>query len=104
MADGIAAEPFDLILAVLLLAMISVFTVLLLLQQRQLRARSDRQLGAHTALFGNIFGALPEMVFYKDRRGVYRLCNGPGSRFLGRPADEIKGQRDTDFFDVQSAE
>ncbi len=70
MADGIAAEPFDLILAVLLLAMISVFTVLLLLQQRQLRARSDRQLGAHTALFGNIFGARPEMVFYKDRRGV----------------------------------
>tara|TARA_A100001015_G_scaffold221457_2_gene249216 strand:- start:496 stop:2343 length:1848 start_codon:yes stop_codon:yes gene_type:complete len=104
LADGIAAEPFDLILAVLLLAMISVFTVLLLLQQRQLRARSDRQLGAHTALLGNIFGALPEMVFYKDRRGVYRLCNGPGSRFLGRPADEIKGQRDTDFFDVQSAE
>ena len=64
MAEGIAADPVDLVLAVLLLAMISVFTVLLLLQQRQLRVRSDRELDAHAALLGNIFGALPEMVFY----------------------------------------
>ena len=104
MAEGIAADPVDLVLAVLLLAMISVFTVLLLLQQRQLRVRSDRELDAHAALLGNIFGALPEMVFYKDRSGTYRLCNGPGSRFLGRTVDTVKGMSDADLFDSRTAE
>lgn len=74
------------------------------MQQRQRRVRSDRQLDAHSVLLGNIFGALPEMVFYKDRRGVYRLCNGPGSRFLGRAPEEIKGFQDADFFDTATAE
>ena len=102
-AGEISAEPMDLVLALLLLALVSVVSVLLMMQQRQRRERSDKRLGTHEALLSNIFSSLPDMVFYKDRRGVYRLCNAPGSRFLGRPSEAVKGGSDEDFFDAGTA-
>ena len=98
------SEPVNLVLAVLLTALIATLTLVLLILQRQRRMRSDRRLGEQAALLSNLITDLPEMVFYKDRRGVYRLCNKLGSEFLGRPCSEVIGKTDADFFDRLTAE
>ena len=98
------SEPVNLVLAVLLTAQIATLTLVLLILQRQRRMRSDRRLGEQAALLSNLITDLPEMVFYKDRRGVYRLCNKLGSEFLGRPCSEVIGKTDADFFDRLTAE
>jgi diguanylate cyclase (GGDEF)-like protein/PAS domain S-box-containing protein len=98
------SEPVNLVLAVLLTALIATLTLVLLILQRQRRMRSDRRLGEQAALLSNLITDLPEMVFYKDRRGVYRLCNKLGSEFLGRPYSEVIGKTDVDFFDRLTAE
>lgn len=103
-AETVSTDSVNLVLVVLLMALVAVLTLVLSVLQRQRRMRSDRRLGEQAALLGNLIGDLPEMVFYKDRRGVYRLCNKLGSEFLGRPTAEIIGKTDIDFFDRLTAE
>lgn len=102
-ATGLS-DSVDLVLVVLLMALLATLTLVLLVLQRQRRMRSDRRLDEHAALLGSLISDLPEMVFYKDRRGVYRLCNKLGSEFLGRPSADIIGKTDADFFDRLTTE
>ncbi|MAE21244.1 MAG: GGDEF domain-containing protein [Pseudomonas sp.] len=103
-ADGVVMDSSgEVVLAMLLFALISVLTFVLLVQQRQCRQRSDRRLHEHLTLVARLFEAQPGMVFYKDRRGVYRLCNALGCQFLGRPCNDIEGKVDADFFDQVTA-
>lgn len=103
-ADGVVMDSSgEVVLAMLLFALISVLTFVLLVQQRQRRQRSDRRLHEHLTLVARLFEAQPGMVFYKDRRGVYRLCNALGCQFLGRPCTDIEGKVDADFFDQVTA-
>lgn len=101
MAIGGIEDSVYSVFAVLLLCVIP---ILLLFRQRQLRMRSDRRLDAQAALLSTIFSSLPEIIFYKDRSGTYRLCNDPGSRFLGRTVDTVKGMSDFDLFDSYTAQ
>lgn len=103
-AATVIADSVNLVLVVLLMAFVAALTLVLLIFQRQRRMRSDRRLDEHAALLGSLISDLPEMVFYKDRRGVYRLCNKLGSEFLGRPSTDIIGKTDADFFDRLTAE
>ncbi len=93
----------ELVLPLILLALLSLLSVALLIQQRKLRHLSDQQAHENADLLANVVSSLPEMVFFKDRRGIYRLCNDLGSRFLGRDLEDIQGRTDKEIFDHNTA-
>jgi diguanylate cyclase (GGDEF)-like protein/PAS domain S-box-containing protein len=46
----------------------------------------------------------PDVIWLKDRHGVYLACNLPGARLLGREQDDIIGKSDFELFDKAAAE
>jgi len=40
----------------------------------------------------------PDLVWLKDREGVYRACNAQTARVFGRPREDILGKRDAELF------
>lgn len=50
------------------------------------------------ALVHGILNAIPDMIFFKDAEGRYRLCNQAFSRYTGYPEEEILGKNDRELF------
>lgn len=65
------------------------------------RQLSDEQLRDRTRLIRNILDSIPDLIFYKDRDGLYVFCNKPFVRVMG--TNPI-GKTDFDVFDQQTAE
>jgi len=51
-----------------------------------------------------LIDTLPDLVWLKDRKGVYLACNHRFERYLGVDENEIVGKTDYDFMDAQLAE
>lgn len=51
----------------------------------------------------SVIDELPQRLMIKDRQSVYIACNEAYARDLGRPADEIVGKTDADFFSPELA-
>ena len=51
-----------------------------------------------------LIDTLPDLVWLKDRPGVYLACNHRFERYLGASEDEIIGKTDYDFLDKQQAD
>jgi diguanylate cyclase (GGDEF)-like protein/PAS domain S-box-containing protein len=64
---------------------------------RALEAAADRLLETRGLLHGVIEGT-SDVVYVKDLEGRYQLINPAGAAYLGKPAEEIIGRRDDDFF------
>jgi PAS domain S-box-containing protein len=65
-------------------------------------ARADqleRRIGNRTAELRTLIDSLPDLVWLKDRDGVYRECNRRFERFFGAPRERIIGKTDYDFVD-----
>ncbi|MGX4642668.1 EAL domain-containing protein [Massilia sp. SYSU DXS3249] len=45
----------------------------------------------------------PDLVWLKDRTGVYLACNVQAARLFGKPAPDIVGRRDDELFDATAA-
>ncbi|WNG48243.1 PAS domain-containing protein [Archangium minus] len=55
-------------------------------------------------LFLSIVEELPDAVFTKDLQGRYTFINSVGARFLGRPAEEIIGRKDSELMSPEEAQ
>ncbi|MDO9326729.1 MAG: PAS domain S-box protein, partial [Methanoregula sp.] len=62
------------------------------------RKRSEKILEHRTALLTNLLDSIPDIVFFKDTKGVYLGCNPPFADFVGRTHAEIVGHTDYDLF------
>jgi diguanylate cyclase (GGDEF)-like protein/PAS domain S-box-containing protein len=51
-----------------------------------------------------LFEALPDMVFYRDRQGVYRACNRAFETFYGLSRNQLVGRSYGDLYDAETAE
>ncbi len=56
-----------------------------------------------TSLLMGLLDSIPDIVFFKDRSGVYLGCNPQFERFVGREREEIIGRTDFDLFDQDVA-
>ena len=65
---------------------------------------SERALSRRTAELTALFAALPDVVFVKDRDGVYIDGNPRFEALLGRPLTEILGRTDEELFPAAMAE
>ena len=62
---------------------------------------SEHRLGQ--AQWQALINTLPDLVWLKDRQGIYLACNHRFERYLGVDEEEIIGQSDYDFMDQQLA-
>lgn len=64
-----------------------------------------RKAGAREkAMLRGLIDSLPDLIFFKDRDGVYLGCNKAFEAFVGRPESAQVGKTDYDFFDAETAE
>ncbi len=104
-ADGDHNNSLPTDLLVLLFTIVILGASVVFFYWRQIRRRqdSDQRLKEHTELIRNILDSQPDMVYYKDTDGRYRLCNENCARFIGRSANEIYGLTDADVYDSPTA-
>ena len=55
-------------------------------------------------LLKTLIDSVPDLIFYKDRNGVYLGCNTAFGMFLGRAEDKIVGRSDEDLFSKEQAQ
>ncbi len=67
------------------------------------RVVAQQQLAHERGFLRLLLDAIPDLIFFKDRHGVYRGCNRAFERYAGRSEDTIIGQTDLDFFDPETA-
>jgi two-component system NtrC family sensor kinase len=55
-------------------------------------------------LFLSVVEQLPDAVFTKDLQGRYTYINSAGARYLGLPAEQIIGHKDSDLMSAEEAQ
>ena len=68
------------------------------------RKQSEEVLAYRTALLANLLDSMPDIVFFKDRDGLYLGCNPSFAVFVGKPREEIVGKTDYDLFPKEVAD
>ncbi len=66
--------------------------------------RSEDELRSQTAMLSNLLDSIPDLVFFKDREGVYLGCNPQFAVFVGRPRSQILQMTDHDLFPREVAD
>ncbi|TVV44842.1 EAL domain-containing protein [Thalassolituus sp. C2-1] len=89
-------------LFLLLLSVTVFFTSIGLFIWSEIRRRkfSDQQLDDRTELIKNILDSIPDIIFYKDRNGIYVFCN---KQFVNLMGKDPVGHTDFDVFDQETA-
>ena len=64
----------------------------------------EQELREGKALLRCLIDTISDLIFIKDRNGVYLGCNKACEEFLGIPEHEQIGKTDFDFFDREAAE
>jgi PAS domain S-box-containing protein len=68
------------------------------------RMLAEQERNRQAALISSLLDSIPDLVFFKDRDGVYLGCNPPFAAFVGRPREAIVGHTDYDLFDRSVAD
>ena len=68
------------------------------------RKRTQEKLEQERVLLRCLIDSVSDLIFIKDRDGVYRGCNKAGEAFIGMRECEQIGKTDFDFFDREKAE
>lgn len=63
-----------------------------------------KQLSKETSFRKNIIETLPDLIWLKDKDGVYLACNNRFEQFFGATEAEIVGKTDYDFVDSKLAD
>lgn len=67
---------------------------------RKLAEEANNQ---QAGLINSLLDCIPDLIFYKDLRGVYLGCNPAFAAFAGRTRNEIIGKTDRDLFSSEIA-
>ncbi len=68
------------------------------------RKQAVETLRASEARMYTLIEALPDLVWLKDKDGIFLVCNRKFERLFGTPATEIVGKTDYDFVDTKLAD
>jgi len=67
------------------------------------RKEAEAELRETTALLSGLLTSIPDIVFFKDRQGVYLGCNPEFARLVGRDVADVTGAVDQDLFGPETA-
>ncbi|MFI4912767.1 MAG: ABC transporter substrate binding protein [Sedimentisphaeraceae bacterium JB056] len=68
------------------------------------RVDSRKAVENANAFLKGLLDSIPDMIFFKDKDGVYMGCNPEFEKFVGRSRDQIIGKTDYDMFDKDIAD
>jgi len=68
------------------------------------RKKAEAALREKTSLLSGLLTSIPDIVFFKDKQGVYLGCNPEFSRFVGKDTSQIIGTTDYDQFSKEIAD
>jgi PAS domain S-box-containing protein len=68
------------------------------------RKQVESELKRQAVLINSLLDSIPDIIFFKDVRGVYLGCNPSFMRFVGRSREEIVGHTDHDLFAKEVAD
>jgi PAS domain S-box-containing protein len=68
------------------------------------RKRAEEEITRQSGLITSLLDSIPDIIFFKNVKGVYLGCNPPFARFAGRSREEIVGRTDYFLFDQASAD
>lgn len=66
--------------------------------------QAEDTLRRERALLHSLIDSVPDLIFYKDREGIYLGCNTAFAEFVGRSESELAGQTDFALFPTDVAE
>ena len=66
--------------------------------------KTNKQLGESEILLKNILATIPDMLWLKDKEGVYLACNPEFELFFGKKENQIIGKTDYDFVKKELAD
>jgi diguanylate cyclase (GGDEF)-like protein/PAS domain S-box-containing protein len=92
-----------LVTGAVLVFLVLITLLLALVRASRQRARLLDQTVAQRALLTSLLNASPDMIFFKDTEGRFRMINTACARLLGKPEEEIIGSCDMDHFPAEMA-
>ena len=69
--------------------------------ERRAREEESRK---QAGLIASLLNSIPDIVFYKNKDGVFLGCNPPHEELTGRSEAETVGKTDYDFYDGETAD
>jgi PAS domain S-box-containing protein len=66
--------------------------------------KAEDEISRQAGMISSLLDSIPDIIFFKDKNGVYLGCNPPFAEFVGRPRNEIIGKTDYDLFDKEIAD
>ena len=67
-------------------------------------ARVEREREEQRRMLRALLDTLPDVIIFKDRDSVYRVCNESCARFLGVSPESLVGKSDVDFWSPEEAQ
>lgn len=74
------------------------------LEEKMERTKDAYEHSEQLRFMQNLIDAVPSPLYFKDKQGVYRLCNKAFEKQLSRPRQEIIGKRNEDLWAMEVAE
>ncbi|MBP7653829.1 PAS domain S-box protein [Candidatus Dependentiae bacterium] len=68
------------------------------------RKNAEEELKNAYALISGLLDSIPDIIFFKNKEGIYLGCNPEFARLVGKPKDEIIGKTDYDLFQKEAAD
>lgn len=68
------------------------------------RKQFENKMSEQTALFKGLLDSIPEIVFFKDKNGIFLGCNNLHAKMVGRSSDELIGLSDYDIHEKEAAD
>jgi PAS domain S-box-containing protein len=66
--------------------------------------QASKEVKRQAGLITSLLDSIPDIIFFKDTKGVYLGCNLPFAKSVNRSRDEIVGKTDYDLFDKKIAD
>jgi two-component system sensor histidine kinase/response regulator len=67
------------------------------------RKETEAALNYEQQVLQSLIESIPDLIFFKDREGIYRLCNEAYQSSVGKTSEEIIGKGDFDIFPAETA-
>jgi two-component system sensor histidine kinase/response regulator len=67
------------------------------------RKATEAALNYEQQVLQSLIESIPDLIFFKDKEGIYRLCNEAYQSSVGKTSEEIIGKGDFDIFPAETA-
>src|SRR5690606_1327505 len=81
--------------------LIQLLVIGLLLWNILVRRKTERKLQEKTTILEGLLNSIPDLIFFKNKSGVYLGSNDQFARYAGKTPAELVGQTDHQIFDAR---